>query len=196
MKKILLATKNQGKLKEFHAYFETVDVDIDTDDRLSDVEETGLTFVENALLKARQGCIETGLPTLADDSGLVVDALNGAPGVFSARYAGEYKNTKANNEKLLEAMKNVPEEKRSARFCCTLVLLQHAEDPLPLIIQGLWEGRILTSPRGDHGFGYDPVFFVPEKNCASAELDLKEKNTISHRAKALAQLKKHLSSTS
>ena len=187
--KVILASKNKGKIKEFQHYFSTTPFDIIVDDCLSDVEETGLSFVENAILKARHACIETGLPAIADDSGLVVDALNGAPGIYSARYAGD---DQSNIDKLLRAMKKVPETKRTARFCCVLVFMKHADDPLPVIAQGFWEGRILEAPIGDQGFGYDPVFYVPEESCASAELALDIKNQLSHRAKALETLRAKL----
>ena len=153
-----------------------------------DAEETGLTFVENAILKARNAAQHTGLPAIADDSGLEVDALAGAPGIYSARYAGAGATDLENLEKLLDALADVPEENRSARFQCLMVYMRHADDPTPLICQGSWEGRILTAARGSNGFGYDPVFYVPTHNCASAELAADIKNSLSHRGQALRQL--------
>jgi len=155
---------------------------------VTDAEETGLTFVENAILKARHASSHTGLPAIADDSGLEVDALNGAPGIYSARYAGSGASDQANLEKLLAALQDVPEAQRSARFQCLLVYLRHAGDPTPLICQGTWEGRILFTPRGEYGFGYDPVFHVPTHDCSSAELAPELKNSLSHRGQALRKL--------
>ena len=154
-------------------------------------EETGLSFVENAILKARHAARVSGLPALADDSGLAVDALGGAPGIYSARYADGLGDA-ANNAKLLDALKDVPDEERDAQFVCALALVHHAEDPLPIICEGLWHGRILHAARGAGGFGYDPLFWVPERECASAELPPAEKNQLSHRARAMAQLKQRL----
>lgn len=155
----------------------------------SDVEpeETGLTFIENAILKARHAARVSGLPALADDSGLAVDALGGAPGIYSARYA-DGQGDAANNAKLLDALSGIADEQRGAQFVCALALLRHAEDPLPILCEGLWQGRILHAPQGEHGFGYDPLFLVPEAGCSSAELPAAEKNRISHRARAMAQL--------
>ncbi|HYQ38633.1 MAG TPA: RdgB/HAM1 family non-canonical purine NTP pyrophosphatase, partial [Pseudomonas sp.] len=154
-------------------------------------EETGLSFVENAILKARHAARVSGLPALADDSGLAVDALGGAPGIYSARYAGG-KDDAANNAKLLAELADVPDAERGAQFVCALALVRHAEDPLPILCEGLWHGRILHEARGEHGFGYDPLFWVPECDCASAELPAAEKNRLSHRARAMAQLKQRL----
>ena len=159
---------------------------------MEDAEETGLTFVENAILKARHAARATGLPSLGDDSGLYVDVLDGAPGLYSARYAGTHGDAGANIVKLLDALRDVPEQQRSARFVCVLALLRHAEDPQPLIAEGVWEGRILFAPRGEGGFGYDPVFFDPERNMGAAELDAALKNRISHRGRALALLRDKL----
>ena len=153
-----------------------------------EAEETGLTFVENAILKARNAAQHTGLPAIADDSGLEVDALEGAPGIYSARFAGVGASDQENLEKLLADLKAVPDEQRSARFQCLMVYMRHAKDPTPLIFQGTWEGRILHAPRGDNGFGYDPVFFVPTHNCSSAELEPDVKNCLSHRGQALRKL--------
>ena len=185
--KIVLASNNPGKVREIGAMLADSGIEImpQSDFAVSEVEETGLTFVENALLKARNAAEHTGLPAIADDSGLVVDALNGAPGIHSARYAGEDASDADNLHKLLEAMADVPDDQRSARFVCLMVFLRHAADPLPLICHGIWEGRITTAPSGEGGFGYDPVFFVPEKGCTSAELPPEEKNRLSHRGQAL-----------
>jgi len=185
--KIVLASNNPGKVREIGAMLEDSGIDIlpQSDFAVEAVEETGLTFVENALLKARHAAEQSGLPAIADDSGLVVDALNGAPGIHSARYAGEEASDADNVQKLLAALADVPEAQRTARFVCLMVYLRHAADPLPLICQGVWEGRITTAPTGQGGFGYDPVFFVPEKGCTSAELAAEEKNRLSHRGQAL-----------
>ena len=155
---------------------------------VDEVEETGLTFVENAILKARHAAKISGLPAIADDSGLEVDALNGAPGIYSARYAGTDATDEQNLQKLLADSKNVPDEQRTARFQCLLVYLRHADDPTPLICQGTWEGFITQEPMGDNGFGYDPVFFVPKHNCTSAQLTPEQKNQLSHRGQALNKL--------
>jgi len=185
--KIVLASNNPGKVREIGAMLEDSGIEILPQSRFAveAVEETGLTFVENALLKARHAAEQAGLPAIADDSGLVVDALNGAPGIHSARYAGEGASDADNLQKLLEALANVPDAQRTARFVCLMVYLRHPGDPLPVICQGIWEGRITTAPAGEGGFGYDPVFFVPEKGCTSAELPPAEKNRLSHRGQAL-----------
>jgi XTP/dITP diphosphohydrolase len=153
-----------------------------------EAEETGLSFVENAILKARNAAHHSGLPAIADDSGLVVDALNGAPGIYSARYAGAKASDRDNMDKLLADLHTVPDAERSARFHCLLVYMRHAGDPTPLICQGIWEGTILHAPRGDHGFGYDPVFYVPSAGKTAAELEPVLKNRLSHRGQALHQL--------
>jgi XTP/dITP diphosphohydrolase len=155
---------------------------------VSNADETGTTFVENAIIKARHACQQTGLPAIADDSGIEVDALNGRPGVYSARYAGENANDENNNQKLLQELTGVPTEQRTARYHAVLVYMRHADDPTPILCHGTWEGIILTEPRGTGGFGYDPLFFVPSHNCAAAELDKAEKNRISHRGKAMQEL--------
>lgn len=192
--KLVLASNNAGKLAEFNRLLESSGLEAIAQSGLGveDVEETGLTFVENALLKARNAARVTGLPALADDSGLCVDALDGAPGLYSARYAGPEGNAERNISKLLDALQGVPDERRTARFCCALVLLRHAEDPQPLIAEGRWDGRILHAPRGNHGFGYDPVFLDPENNLTAAELDPAIKNRISHRGRALQLLRQRL----
>ncbi|MFN3581404.1 MAG: RdgB/HAM1 family non-canonical purine NTP pyrophosphatase [Pseudomonas sp.] len=189
---LVLASGNPGKLKELQAMLgEHVEVIAQSKFVATEAVEDGLSFVENAIIKARHACKASGLPALADDSGLAVDALAGAPGIYSARYAGAGGDA-ANNSKLLEALDGLPSEQRSARFISVLVLMMHAEDPTPIICEGVWHGRILNEPRGPNGFGYDPLFWVPETNCASAELGAAEKNRISHRAKAMAQLRTRL----
>ncbi|WP_133719095.1 XTP/dITP diphosphatase [Methylocaldum gracile] len=190
MKKILLASNNPGKVREIQAILANDDIEIVPQSAFGvpDIEEVGLTFVENAILKARHASQLSGLPAIADDSGLEVDALGGAPGVFSARYAGPGANDAENNAKLLRELENIPDAERTARFRCVMVFLRHAQDPSPLIGQGVWEGIILREPRGKGGFGYDPLFFVLEKNCTSAELSPDEKNRLSHRGKALREL--------
>jgi XTP/dITP diphosphohydrolase len=189
-KKIVLASSNTGKLKEIQAVLNQQRFQLikQSEFNVPDVPETGTTFVENAIIKARHAAEYTGLPALADDSGIVVDALQGAPGVYSARYAGKQGGDAANNQKLLAALQNVPDEQRTARFQCVIVYMRHAQDPMPLICEGTWEGKILHEPKGQNGFGYDPLFFVPTQGCASAELPPEEKNKISHRAQALTKL--------
>ncbi|MDN3681733.1 XTP/dITP diphosphatase [Vibrio tapetis subsp. quintayensis] len=190
MSKLVLATGNQGKVKEMATLLSDFGFDVvaQSEFKVSEVAETGTTFIENAIIKARHAALETGLPAIADDSGLEVDSLQGAPGIYSARYAGENATDQQNLEKLLDAMTDVPEAQRSARFHCVLVLMRHANDPTPIVCHGKWEGRILSKAHGDNGFGYDPVFFVPEDNCASAELEPVRKKQLSHRGKALEQL--------
>lgn len=187
---VVLASSNPGKLSELQRLLAPHRFEVAPQSRfaISDADETGLSFVENAILKARHACRHSGLPALADDSGLEVDALDGAPGIRSARFSGAAATDARNIEKLLTLMRDVPEVRRTARFQCLLVFLRHAEDPTPLICQGTWEGRILTTPRGENGFGYDPVFFVPETHCSAAQLTEEQKNTRSHRGKALAAL--------
>ena len=189
-RKIVLASNNPGKVREIAQLLAALDLSVLPQSRLDvpDVEETGLTFVENAILKARNAARKTGLAAIADDSGLEVDALNGAPGIHSARYAGVGSSDQTNLDKLLQALTDVPQDDRSARFQCLMVYLAHEHDPTPLICQGTWEGRILFAPRGDNGFGYDPVFFVPTHNCSSAELPPEFKNGLSHRGQALRKL--------
>ena len=188
---LVLASGNAGKLAEFHALLADFGFDVrpQSEFGVDDAEETGLTFIENAILKARHASRATGLPALADDSGLVVDALGGAPGLYSARYAGEHCNHAANIDKLLHELREVPDERRSARFVCVLALLRHADDPQPLIAQGTWEGRILHARQGEGGFGYDPVFFLPTDHLSAAELPNEVKNQISHRGRAMAMLR-------
>jgi len=190
VKEIVLASGNPGKVREINQLLANLDLQVRPQGEfgVEDVEETGLSFVENALIKARNAARHTGLPAIADDSGIEVDALNGAPGIYSARYAGAGASDRANLEKLLEALRDVPEAERCARFQCLMVYMRHAEDPTPLICQGTWEGRILSEARGANGFGYDPVFYVPTHDCSSAELPPDIKNTLSHRGQALRKL--------
>lgn len=187
---IVLASGNKGKLKEFRDLLANHGLTVvpQSDFTVPEPEETGLSFVENAILKARHAATITGLPAIADDSGLEVDYLNGAPGIHSARFSGASATDAANNHKLLAMLAGVPEELRSARFQCLLVFMRHAEDPTPIICQGTWEGRIAEKPVGSHGFGYDPLFYVPSQGCTSAELSREVKNTLSHRARAMRQL--------
>ena len=189
-KTIVLASSNAGKVREFNQLLGDLQLEVvpQSQFNVADADETGLTFVENAILKARNAAQHAQRPALADDSGLEVDALNGAPGIYSARYAAPGASDTENLEKLLDMLKGVPEEKRTARFQCVLVYLRHALDPTPLICHGTWEGRILFAPRGANGFGYDPVFFVPSMNCSAAELPADVKNSLSHRGQALRQL--------
>jgi len=189
---LVLASHNAGKLKELQAMLGD-SVQLRSIGEFSSVEpeETGLSFVENAILKARSAARISGLPALADDSGLAVDFLGGAPGIYSARYA-DGQGDAANNAKLLDALKDVPEEQRGAQFVCVLALVRHADDPLPVLCEGLWHGRILTAASGEHGFGYDPLFWVPERDCSSAQLSPAEKNQLSHRARAMAILRQRL----
>lgn len=191
---IVLASGNQGKIKELNQLLTPMGWHIRSQSewQVEDAEETGLSFVENAILKARHACQQTGLPSLADDSGLAVDALGGAPGIYSARFAGVGASDSDNIAVLLDKLKDTPQNERSARFICVLVFMQHASDPTPIICQGEWEGSILTAPEGDGGFGYDPVFQVPERGCSAAQLSAADKQLLSHRGKALAQLRRLL----
>ncbi|ALP51692.1 non-canonical purine NTP pyrophosphatase [Candidatus Tenderia electrophaga] len=188
--RIVLATGNPGKVRELGALLAELDMEILPQSAFDvpEAQETGLTFVENAILKARNAAAHTGLPAIADDSGLEVDWLKGAPGIYSSRFAGPGASDGDNVDKLLAALQGVPDAERTARFQCLLVFLTHDQDPTPLICQGSWEGRILPAPRGDGGFGYDPVFYVPSHDCASAELAPDVKNQLSHRAQALRKL--------
>ncbi len=189
-KSIVLASNNAGKIKEFNALLGAMGIEVKPQNEFNveEADETGLTFIENAILKARNACAQTGLPALADDSGIEVDYLNGAPGIYSARFAGEHGNNQANNDLLLEKLEGVSELERTARFHCVLAYMRHKDDPTPLVFHGTWEGRILESSAGQEGFGYDPIFYVPECGCSSASLPKEVKNQISHRAKALKQL--------
>ena len=192
--KIVLASGNHGKIAEFGSRFAGSGIELVAQSALgvSEIEETGLSFVENAILKARHAARATGLPALADDSGLCVDALDGAPGLTSARYAGRHGDSVANIAKLLAALRGIADGQRSAHFIGVLALLHHAGDPAPLLAEGRWHGSILRAPRGERGFGYDPVFFDPQRGCSAAELDPALKNRISHRGQALAALRKQL----
>ncbi|MFP3874854.1 MAG: XTP/dITP diphosphatase [Thiohalophilus sp.] len=190
MQRIVLASNNPGKVREIDQMLAGLDLQVlpQSEFNAGDVEETGLTFVENAILKARNAAQHANLPAIADDSGLEVDALNGAPGIYSARYAGINASDEQNLQKLLTDLADVPDAERSARFQCLLVYLRHANDPTPLICQGTWEGLITREPQGDNGFGYDPVFYVPDQHCTSAQLPAETKNQLSHRGQALRQL--------
>jgi XTP/dITP diphosphohydrolase len=187
---IVLATGNKGKVAELSQMLAPYHYQIvpQTELGVTDADETGLTFIENAILKARHAALATGLPAIADDSGLAVDALGGAPGIYSARYAGEAATDAANITKLLSALQDIPAALRAAQFHCVLVYLRHAEDPTPLVCHGVWHGKITLAPAGNAGFGYDPVFYIAAENCTSAELPPGRKQQLSHRGKALAQL--------
>lgn len=193
MQKIVLASGNPGKLQEFQQLLGSCGFEVlpQSDFDVPEAIESGLSFVENAIIKARNASAHTGLAAIADDSGLEVDALQGKPGIYSARYAGPDANDKDNNRKLLLELQTVEEVNRTARFQCVLVFMRHPEDPTPLICQGSWEGNILAEASGDNGFGYDPLFYVPEKHCSSAQLPPEIKNAISHRGKAMAALLSH-----
>lgn len=185
---VVLASGNAGKLRELNRILAPLDMELrsQADFDVPEVPEDGLSFVENAIIKARAAAAHTGLASIADDSGLEVDYLKGAPGIHSARYSGQ--GDTANNVKLLRELRGVPDEQRTARFQCVLVYMRHAEDPTPIVCQGSWEGRILLEERGENGFGYDPLFYVPEHDCSSAQLPRDLKNRISHRARASALL--------
>ncbi|GMR06204.1 MAG: XTP/dITP diphosphatase [Gammaproteobacteria bacterium] len=187
--RIVLATGNVGKLKEMREIFSIVDVDIVAQSEFDTPEaiEDGLSFIENAIIKARNAAAHAGLPALSDDSGIEVDALDGEPGIHSARYAGD---DESNIQRLLRELDGIAEEKRTARFQCVMVYLRHPNDPVPVIAHGVWEGRILSSTHGQGGFGYDPVFYVPERDCSAAELTAEDKNALSHRGQALRQMLK------
>jgi XTP/dITP diphosphohydrolase len=191
---LVLASGNAGKLAELRQLLSGAPFTLRTqsDFGVDEVEETGLTFIENALMKARHAARATGLPALADDSGLCVDALDGAPGLYSARYGGVHGDGARNIERLLRELEGIPDAGRTARFHCALVVLRHAGDPQPIIAEGSWAGRILHAPRGTAGFGYDPVFLDPENACSAAELDPAIKHAISHRGRALALLRQRL----
>ena len=186
---IVLASGNPGKIKEIQAILADHPIVAQSAFNVVEAEETGSTFVENAIIKARNAAFHCKLPSIADDSGLIVDALNGAPGVISARYAGAGASDQDNLQKLLRELEGVTDEQRTARFICVMVFMEHADDPFPVIAQGVWEGRILKHPVGENGFGYDPVFWVPEQQCASAELSASVKNSLSHRGQALKLLR-------
>ena len=191
---LVLASSNAGKIKELQDMLADLGVIIIPQQTLSipDIEETGLCFVENAILKARNATLLSGKPAIADDSGLEVDLLDGQPGIYSARYGGEDATDSSNNQKLLEELGDAPLEKRSARYQCIIVYMRHANDPTPIICQGSWEGHIALEPRGNGGFGYDPLFYLQDFDCHAAEMDKAQKNRISHRGKATAQLLEQL----
>ena len=184
---LVLASSNPGKLNELRNLLHEFEWRVipQTDLSVPDADETGLSFVENAIIKARNACMHTGLPAIADDSGLEVDALNGEPGIYSARFAGKHGDNGLNNRLVLEKMVDIPASRRSARYQCVLVFMRHAKDPTPLICQASWEGLITTEEQGNNGFGYDPIFWLPEKKCTAAELDKEEKNHLSHRGRAM-----------
>lgn len=190
MQKVVLATGNQGKVREMAQALTQFGFEViaQSDLNVSEAEETGQTFIENALIKARHAAQITGLPAIADDSGLAVDFLAGAPGIYSARYAGSNASDQQNVQKLLTALEGVSEAQRGACFHCVLVFMRHAQDPTPIVCHGQWTGRILTQPQGENGFGYDPVFWVESEACSSAQLAPARKQALSHRAQALTQL--------
>jgi len=190
MDTLVLASGNQKKLDEMRAILEPLALKVvpQSDFQVPEAEETGLTFVENAILKARNAAAHTGLPAIADDSGLEVDALNGAPGIYSARFSGADASDAKNNALLIDMLGDLPDAPRSARYQAVLVLMRHPDDPTPLICQGTWEGEILLAPRGNGGFGYDPHFLIPELGVTAAEMDPAEKNRVSHRGHALKAL--------
>lgn len=190
LEKLVLASGNAGKLRELAHQLEPLHMEVlsQKDFNVEPVEETGLTFVENALLKAREAARVSKLPALGDDSGLVVEALNGQPGIYSARFAGANASDADNNALLLEKLKDIPHERRAAAFYCCLVMLRHPEDPAPIIVTGTWHGHILETPRGDRGFGYDPLFHDAQLGATAAELPLSEKARVSHRGQAMAKL--------
>ncbi len=189
MTKIVLASGNSGKLREFSQLLAPLGFTLlpQSEFDVPEAAETGLSFVENAIIKARHAAQITGLPALADDSGLEIDALHGAPGIYSSRFAGDTASDADNIAAVLDALRDVPETERSARFQCILVFMRHAEDPTPLICQGSWQGQIMTEASGDGGFGYDPIFRVAETDCSAAELSSEQKHAISHRGKAMRQ---------
>ena len=193
-RQLVLASGNAGKLRELNAMLEPLGWDVRAQGEWSIQEavEDGLSFIENALIKARHASRLTGLPALGDDSGLVVKALGGAPGIYSARYAGESANDAANNDKLLDALRDVPEDGRTAYFHCAMAFVRHPEDPVPLLAGASWHGYILAAARGNGGFGYDPLFWVPGENRSAAELDARTKNLLSHRGQALRAIAKAL----
>ncbi|MCD1127240.1 XTP/dITP diphosphatase [Jinshanibacter sp. LJY008] len=190
MQKLVLATGNPGKVRELANLLADFGFEViaQTDLGVDSAEETGLTFIENAIIKARHAAQVTGLPAIADDSGIAVDVLGGAPGIYSARYAGVDASDRANLDKLLETLKDVPKEQRQAQFHCVLVYMRHANDPIPLVFHASWPGEVLFSPAGEGGFGYDPIFYIPELGCTAAELSREHKSKISHRGQALTML--------
>jgi XTP/dITP diphosphohydrolase len=189
MNKIVLASGNKGKLREFADLFAPMNIEVvpQSEFNVPEAEETGLSFVENAIIKARNAAEHTGLPAIADDSGIEVDYLLGAPGIYSARYSGENASDEANLQALLAALNGVPENERVARYQCVLVMMRHSKDPTPLICQADWQGHILNEPVGDGGFGYDPIFWVADEKCSAAQLTAEQKHALSHRGKAIRQ---------
>ena len=194
MKQLVLASGNPGKLRELSAILGELGYQLhaQSEFEVEEVAETGTTFVENAIIKARHAAALTGLPTLADDSGIEVDALDGAPGVYSARFSGADADDAANNALLVNKLRDIPATQRTARYRAVIVLMRHAADPSPLICEGSWEGMIQMEPAGEGGFGYDPYFFLPDRGCTSAQLSASEKNRLSHRGAALEELKRKL----
>ncbi len=186
--RVVLASGNRGKIREIQSILCRFNIVPQSDLDIQEVDETGTTFIENAIIKARNATKHSGLPAIADDSGLEVDALNGAPGVYSARYAGNDASDAANLQKVLANLANVSDAQRSGRFHCVMVYMRHENDPCPIIAHGVWDGIILRDSRGSNGFGYDPIFYLPEQGCSSAELPSAEKNRLSHRYKALKEL--------
>lgn len=193
---IVLASGNAGKLREFAQLLEGLNLEIlpQSEFDVPEIEETGHTFADNALLKARNAAHHTGLPAIADDSGIAVDVLEGRPGIYSARFAGIGASDEENLEKLISMVKPFPDEERTARFICSMVYIRHEEDHIPVIVEGVWEGQLLTDPKGQNGFGYDPIFYVSSQQCTSAELPPEIKNKLSHRGQALRKLIEQLTS--
>jgi non-canonical purine NTP pyrophosphatase (RdgB/HAM1 family) len=192
---IILASGNAGKAREIGQLLEGLNVNVlpQSEFNVPEIEETGLTFIENAILKARNAAHHTGLPAIADDSGIAVNVLQGRPGIFSARFAGVDASDKDNFEKLIDMVKPFPEKMRTARFICSMAYLRHGDDPIPVIAEGIWEGQLVTEPKGENGFGYDPIFYVSSQQCTSAELSPEVKNKLSHRGQALRSLFEQLS---
>ena len=193
---IVLASGNAGKLREIAQLLEGLNLEIlpQSEFNVPEIEETGLTFVDNAILKARNAAHHTGLPAIADDSGIAVDVLQGRPGIYSARFAGVGASDEENLEKLIRMVEPFPDEERTARFICSMVYIRHEEDHVPVIAEGVWEGQLLIDPKGQNGFGYDPIFYVSSQQCTSAELPPEIKNKLSHRGQALRKLLEQLSS--
>ena len=188
LSKLVIASANAGKIRELQSSLKELDITVIPQEELNipDIEETGLSFVENSILKARNASALSGLPAIADDSGLEVDFLRGAPGIYSARFSGENATDALNREKLLSLLADVPASQRSARYQTVIVFMRHSKDPTPIICQGTWEGQISTEERGSNGFGYDSIFFLPDRNCHAAELDDNTKQKLSHRGKAMS----------
>ncbi len=194
--KIIFASGNAGKVREVGQLLDGLSLDVlpQSEFNVPEIEETGLTFIENAILKARNAAHHTGLPAIADDSGIAVDVLQGRPGIYSARFAGVGASDEENLNKLVSLVKSFSEQERTARFICSMVYLRHEEDPTPMIAEGIWEGQLLLEPKGQDGFGYDPIFYVSSQQCTSAELPPEIKNKLSHRGQALRKLLGQLSS--